>query len=168
MHLKSPSKKMATLLLLSAAFLMTASSVIADTKDTADDVMRAGKQASADIAKLLGDVRQRAASADAKTKPDFDNEIKLLNKLQTLFGRMRSDRAYATQILNLSLKNDKQGLGALWQSNAPGSAFQIREIRDWSVYAIIEVDGYLYELCVSSNSSCGGKAIITPIGKAKK
>ena len=151
------------------ALLLTIPSIaLADTKDTPDDVMKAGKQASADASKLLGDLRQRFSAADAKTKPDLDNEIKLVTKLQPLFSRMGSDRAYATQVLNLSLKNDKQGLGALWQSGAQGSAFQIRDIKDWYVYAIVEADGYLYEVCISSNSSCSGKGIITPLGKAKK
>ena len=168
MGLTSLNKKLATPLLLSAVLLMTALSGIADTKDTVDDVMKAGKQASTDSAKLLSDLKQRLSGADSKNKPDLENEIKLVARLQPLFSRIGNDRAYATQILNLSLKNDKQGLGALWQSGAQVSAIQIREIRDWSVWGIIEVDGYLYEMCISSNSSCGKGAIFTPIGKAKK
>lgn len=167
MSFKSSNKKLATLLLLSAVLLMTASSGIADTKDTADDVMRAGKQASADAARLLGDLKQRSSSADSKTKLDIEIQIKALTKLQPLFSRIGSDRAYATQILNFSLKSDKQGLGAFWQKGVLGSSFQIREIKDWYVYAIIEVDGYLYEMCMSSNNTCGGKGIFTMLGKAK-
>ena len=167
MSLKSLNKKLATLSLLAAALLMTASSGIADTKDTVDDVMKAGKQASADATRLLSDLRQRSSSADSATKPGIDSEIKALGKLQPLFNRMGSDRAYATQILNFSLKSDKQGLGAFWQKDVLGSSFQIREIRDWYVYAIIEVDGYLYEMCMSSNNTCSGKGIFTMLGKAK-
>lgn len=168
MYLKSSNKTLTTLLLLTAILLMIVSSGIADTKDTADDVMRAGKQASADSAKLLSDLKQRLSSADVKTKTDLENEIKFVGKLQPLFSRMGTDRAYATQILNLSLKNDKPGLGSLWQSGAQGSAFQIKEIKDWFVYALVEADGYLYEVCISSNNTCGGKAIITLLGKANK
>lgn len=167
MNFKLPSKSLAMFLLLSAVCLMTASSGIADTKDTVDDVMKAGKQASADAGKVLSDLRQRAAGADAKTKPDIESAIKAVGKLQPLFSRMGSDRAYATQVLNLSLKNDKQGLGAFWQKDVPGSSFQVREIKDWYVYALIEVDGYLYEMCVSSNGTCGNKGVFTPLGKAK-
>src|SRR5262245_6227922 len=131
MYLKTSNQKMTTLAFLFALLLTVTSSVFADTRDTPDDVMRAGKQASADAAKLLSDLKQRSSSADSKTKPVIDNEIKALTKLQPLFSRMGSDRAYATQILNFSLKSDKQGLGAFWQKDVLGSSFQIREIKDW-------------------------------------
>jgi len=142
----------------------------ADTKDTPEDVMRAGNQASAEITRLIGELKQRLGAANADAKTDLNNQITTLTRLQALMSRLGQNRTFATQVLDLSLKADKAGLAALWQREAAGCKFQIREIKDWSVYALVEADGYLYEVCACSNSCCGGGSgfRITPLGRAKK
>ena len=139
----------------------------ADSKDTVDDVIKAGRQAGTEFTTLLNDLTRKAASATAQTKPQLEAQVAALKKIQPLPGRLASDRTFAKEVLDLSLKSDKAGLGALW-SKTLGTDVQIRDIKDWMVYVIYEVNGYRWEACISSDASCGGKyASHEMLGKAR-
>jgi hypothetical protein len=45
-----------------------------------------------------------------------------------------------------------------------GGTFEVREVKDWYIYAIVKADGYLYEVCLGEG--CKG-APITLLGRAK-
>src|SRR5262245_57720743 len=170
MTIKIMNRTFRSILIVFSFALLAPGLQAADTKDTPEDVMRAGNQASAEIARLIGELKQRIGAADAGAKTDLNNQITTLSRLQPLMSSLGQNRTLAAQVLELSLKSDKTGLAALWQREAAGCKFQIREIKDWSVYAIVEADGYLYEVCACSNSCCGGASGfgITPLGRAKK
>ena len=170
MTIKIINRTLCSILIVFTFALLVPTLQAADNKDTPEDVMRAGKQASAEITRLLGELKQRIGNANAGAKTDLNNQITTLTRLQALMLRLGQNRTFAAQVLDLSLKTDKTGLAALWQREAAGCKFEIREIKDWSVYAIVEADGYLYEVCACSNSCCGGASgfRITPLGRAKK
>lgn len=151
-----------------AMVLMIISSGMADSKDTPETVMATGKAASAEVNKLLIELKQQAGKADPAAKAEINLQVDGLMKIQALYDRMGRDRAFASQMLALSLKKDNAGLGALWQQEIPGSKIQIREIKDFNAYVVYEVNGYLWEACVCSNACCGGTyAYHRMIGKAK-
>jgi hypothetical protein len=54
---------------------LTASRLEADSKDTAETVMKAAQGAGPGISKLLGDLRQRGATADATARAEINSEI---------------------------------------------------------------------------------------------
>jgi hypothetical protein len=164
MTIKIINKRLCAILFVFAITLLAPTLQAADKKDTPEDVMRAGKLASAEITRLIGELRQRAGNADAKTRADLNNQITALTRLQPLMSRLGQNRSFAAQVLDLSLKNDKPGLAALWEKEAAGCKFQIREIRDWWFYGVFEVDGHLYEVSAGSDTSFR----ITPLGRAKR
>lgn len=157
----------AVTLAVGLALLQTPAPRAAQQKDTVDDVVKAGRQAGAEFSTLASDLARKAASANAQTKPQIDAQIAALKKIQPLVGRLGSDRAFAKEVFDLSVKPDKPGLSSLW-SRTLGSPIEIRDIKDWQVYAIYTVNGYSWEVCLSSDASCGGTyGYHRMIGKAK-
>ncbi len=145
---------------------LTASRLQADSKDTVETVMQAARNAGPGISKLLGDLRQRGATASAAARAEIDTQINTVTKLQGLVSRLGGDRALAGQFLSLSKKNDKIGLATLWSKEASGGTFQVREVKDWQFWGyFVDTAGYEYEVCLGDG--CKG-APITPLGRARK
>jgi hypothetical protein len=135
----------------------------ADSKDTPEVVIKAAQDASFGVAQLLSDLTQRAGRAGATAKADINSQINAVRKLQALITHLGQDRAFAKQVLDLSVKNDKVGLGALWGREVGGRC-EIRNIQDWWVYGLICTNGWLYEACLGAG--CKG-AVFTLTGKCK-
>lgn len=157
----------AALAVAAATAGVSASSMRASSKDSIDDVVKAGQQGGLELDRLLNAVTAKLASATAASKPQLEAQVAAIRKAQGLAGRLGRDRTFAKQVLDLSLKGDKSGLGTAWTGEL-GPGVEIRTIRDWSVLAYYTVNGYTWEVCISSDASCGGKyATHEMIGKAR-
>src|SRR6185503_17407795 len=104
------TRVLSTAMLAGAVIFVTGSSLRADNKDTPDDVIRAGRNASAELNSM------QTALRDA----------------QAITARMERDRAFATRMVEAANKNDKQALTALLTSEARGSQVSIQGIRDFA------------------------------------
>jgi len=145
---------------------LPATQLEADSKDTAETVMKAAQAAGPGISKLLGDLRQRGPTANATARAEINSQINTVMKLQSLVNRLGRDRAFAGQVLSLSKKNDKTGIATLWSKEVSGVTFQVLEIKDWYLYAVLEdFDGCRYTICLGAN--CKG-APITQDGCSRK
>lgn len=110
----------------------TNSTLRADNKDTPDDVMRAGRNAGAELNSTLAALRD----------------------VQAITARMERDRAFATQILDAAKKKDKRGLADLLKGEAHSSQITIQDIRDFAIDVFVTVGGKTYRLCISSDGDC--------------
>jgi len=129
--------------------------------------VKAGREAGIELTALVNDLTRKGASATGETKQQLDAQVAAVKKIQPLVARLESDRAFAKQALDFSAKSDKSGLAALWTKTL-GLPLEVRDIKDWSVYAIYVVNGYSWEVCISSDASCGGSyAYHRMLGKAK-
>lgn len=144
-----------------------AASLNADSKDTVADVMKAGREASAIFTRLSTDLTSRLSRATGSAKIEGEAQLAAIKKLDPIVGRLGRDQAFAKQALDLSNKKDKPGLSQLLGRDI-GPKFEVRDIRDWYIYGVYEVNGYMWEYCVSSKPDCGGSnAFHRMIGKAK-
>jgi hypothetical protein len=115
----------ATLLLAVLAFSCHSAPSTND-KETLEDVIRVGRAAGPALNSIVAAVKDSQAIAD----------------------RME-DRAFATKVLELAKKNDKQRLADLFKGVAPNSQITIKEISDfWVAFGLQTPDGHSYELCI--------------------
>ena len=104
----------------------------AESKDTPDNVMLAGKNASAGL-----------------------NSAELaLKDAQAIAARLGQDLAFATKALEAAKKNDQRGLAQILKSVAPNSQITIQQIGDFFFDAFLTIGGTTYRLCISSSSDC--------------
>jgi hypothetical protein len=104
----------------------------AGSQDTPDNVMLAGKNASAQL-----------------------NSMELgLKDAQAIAARLGQDRAFATKALEAAKKNDQQGLAQILKSVAPNSQITIQQIGDFFFDGFLTIGGTTYRLCFSTSSDC--------------
>lgn len=126
------------------------------SRDTVDDVVKAGQQGSLRLTRLLNDLTKQAGQGDASAKEKTSARIAGAKKIQPLLARLAHDRAFAKQVFDLSEKNDRQGLGALFGREL-GVEVRIQEIKDFTLFTEFSLSGHTYHVCVSSDANCGGE-----------
>lgn len=122
--------------------------------DTVEDVIKAGHEGGIELTRLLGDLSQQVSRADATAKGKLNARIAALRKIRPVIARLEHDRAFARQVYDLSQKNDKAGLGALWGREL-GLPVEVRDVRDFLLFASFSVGDYTVGVCVSSVKVCG-------------
>jgi len=129
---KNVTQKLMAAAISFAMVLMIVSSVTADSKDTPEVVMAAGKNASAGL-----------------------NSTELaLKDAQAIAARLGQDSAFATKALEAVKKKDQQGLAQILKSVAPNSQITIQQIGDFFFDGFLTIGGTTYRLCISSSSDC--------------
>ena len=135
--------------------LMSVSLQARDKTDTVEDVMRAGQKALPELDNKLRELKERANQADDTARKSLEKQIEALQKFRPMVSRMGRDRAFATKILEFALKNDTRGLSGFLQVDTPGARLEVREIKDFSFLAFLEVGNSKHEVCICSNACCG-------------
>ena len=133
---KNPSvKRFSYALMFVVALAFFGSTAFGDLiKDRPEDVMQAGKNASQGL-------------APAAT---------LLREAQAIAAHMERDRAYATRVLELSKRNDRSALAALFKADAPSGEVRVLDIKDYTVTISITAFGHTVTFCGSSDHGCSG------------
>src|SRR5215831_7236603 len=100
------SKASLLALMLSLVGFAGGTALHADSRDTVDDVIRVGRDATAGLREFEAGLRQAEA----------------------ITTRLAQDRAFAASILELANKNDKVGIGNKLAAIAPGSKVTVNSI----------------------------------------
>lgn len=103
-------------------------------KDTPETVMEAGKNGVAGLQNLGTTIKEA----------------------QAISAHMAQDRGHAAKVLELARKNDRAGLAALFQKDAPTTKIEILEIKDFTVRLTLD----RIVVCVSNSKGCGGRNFI--------
>jgi hypothetical protein len=118
------------------ALIITSTSLLyAASKDTPQDVMKAGKNGSAEIAPMLTVIREANA----------------------LMNKMGSDPKYAEAILKAANSKNQAELVALLKKEAPQSTIKVESVSDFTIVIVLQFGSHTLRVCASNESGCGGK-----------
>ena len=118
----------AALMLMLVAFA-GGTALSADNRDTVDDVIRVGRDASAGLRAYEGALRQS----------------------QAITARLAQDRAFAASVLELAKKNDKVGMANKLATVAAGSKITVDSIDDFSMAITVCTESKCFTLCIGDN-----------------
>lgn len=116
-------------LMLSLVAFAGATALRADSRDTVDDVIRVGRDATAGLREFEAGLRQA----------------------QAITTRLAQDRAFAASILDLAKKDDKLGIANKLAAIAPGSKITIKSIQDFTLGITVCTNSKCYDLCIGDN-----------------
>lgn len=127
--MNSISKASLVALMLSLVTFAGGTAPRADSRDTVDDVIRVGRDATAGLREFEAGLRQAEA----------------------ITARLAQDRAFAASILELANKNDKVGIGNKLAAIAPGSKVTVNSIHDFTLAITVCANNKCYQLCIGDD-----------------
>jgi hypothetical protein len=123
----------------------------ASSKDTVNDVVKAGREGGAAATRLQADLSARAASEkDPKARAQIADRLEVLARIRPFLARLARDQAFAKQVLDLAQRNDTPALTGLLRREG-GSSGQIVAVADFSLKGTFTLNGTTYDVCVYSD-----------------